>query len=173
MSRRTGRGQRARRSNARRLPARRNEGHFTACPMDPPPAFKAGWKSIRLEESLGSTDVSVTLGNIRDALTTLGIAANAIKLQKIAVWVNPGTAANANIPQVILSMNDPIGKGTLGTRVDTGQLSRAAHVAYSFSDTIRETSLDLPSAGQTGPTFAAIATSAASGVFQISLKYNI
>jgi hypothetical protein len=141
--------------------------------MDPPPAFKSGWKAIRLEEAIGSTSVTVTLGNIRDALTTLGIAANAIKLQKIAVWVNPGNAANTNIPQVNLSLLDPIGRGTLGTRHDTGQLSRAAHLAYSFSDTIRETSLDLPTAGTPGPTFAAIEASAAAGVFQISLEYNI
>jgi len=141
--------------------------------MDPPPAFKSGWKSIRLEEALGSTTVQVSLGNIRDALTTLGIAANSIKLLKIAVWVNPGTAANQNLPQVVLSLNDPIGRGSLGTRVDSGQLSRAAHLAYSFSDTIRDSALDLPAAGQTGAIFASIEASAASGVFQVSLEYNI
>jgi len=141
--------------------------------MDPPPAFKSGWKAIRLEESLGSTSVTVTLGNLRDALTTLGINANAVKILKIAVWVNPGTAANAASPRVILSLLDPLGRGTLGTRVDTGQLSRAAHIAYAFSDTIRETSLDLPTAGTAGIAFAAIEASAATGVFQVSLEYNI
>lgn len=168
-----GRGRAAPRGRRMRATPRENHGRFVVGPMDPPPAFKSGWKAIRLEEALGSTSVAVTLGNIRDALTTLGIAANAIKLLKIGVWVNPGTAANQNLPQVVLSLRDPIGNGTLGTRVDSGQLSRSAHVAYSFSDTIRNTSLDLPTAGEAGATFASIEASAASGFFQVSLEYNI
>lgn len=161
------------RSNRRAQP-QHNEGHFNSgTPMDPPPAFKSGWKSIRLEEALGSTDVTLTTGNIRDALNTLGISANSIKLQKVAVWVMPGTAANEGLPQVILSLTDPIGKGSLGTRADTGQLSRSAKVSYSFSDALRETSLDLPSQGSTGIAYGLIAASAARGVFQISLQYNI
>lgn len=169
-----GGGGRGRRSAVRRwISSSRNEGHFSSPPMDPPSAFKSGWKAIRLEEALGSTSVTVTLGNIRDALTTLGISANAIKLMKIAVWVTPGVQANAALPQVVLSILDPIGRGTLGTRVDTGQLSRAAKVSYSFSDTVRETSLDLPTAGTAGAAFAAIESSAGTGVFQVSLIYNI
>lgn len=167
-----GRGRAARRGNFSRQA--RNEGHFNNfTPMDPPNAFKSGWKAIRLEEALGSTDVTLTTGNIRDALTALGISANAVKLQKVAVWVMPGTAANQSIPQVLLSLTDPITKGTLGTRADTGQLSRSAKVSYSYSDTIRESSIDLPSAGNAGITYGVIAASAASGVFQISLLYNI
>lgn len=152
----------------------RNEGHFTNfTPMDPPPAFKSGWKAIRLEEALGSTSVTLTTGNIRDALTALGIAANAIKLQKVAVWVMPGNAANTALPQFDMSITDPITRGTLGTRHDTGQLSRSAKLSYSFSDTVRESSIDLPTAGSSGITFGLIAASAATGVFQISLLYNI
>lgn len=148
-------------------------GKFTSGPMDPPPAFKAGWKAIRLEEALGSTSVNITPGTIRDGLQALGIAANSIRLLKVAVWVQPGTAANTNLPQVILALRCPLGKGALGTRVDTGQLSRAAHVQYSFSQTIRNISIDLPTAGQQGDPFASISSSAATGVFQVSLEYNI
>lgn len=150
-----------------------NHGRFGTCPMDPPPAFKSGWEDIRLEEALGSTDVNVTTGNVRDALATLGITANAIKIMKISVWCTPGTAANATLPQVILSVSDPIGGGTLGTRTDTGQLSRAARLCYHFSDTVRESSIDLPGQGSAGVTFAKIATSQATGVFQLSISYNI
>jgi len=162
------------RNIATTMRAVRNEGHFNNfMPMDPPNAFKSGWKAIRLEEALGSTSVTLTTGNIRDALTSLGIAANAVKLQKVAVWVMPSSAANGGVPQVNLSLNDPVTRGTLGTRGDTGQLSRSAKVSYSFSDAVREHSLDLPAAGQAGITYALIETSAASGVFQISLEYNI
>lgn len=172
VNRTRGRGRGAGRQ-ARRPIVPHNEGRFHPAPMDPPPAFKSGWKAIRLEESLGSTDVTLTTGNIRDALNVLGISANSVKLMKVAVWVNPGTAANQNVPQVILSLQDPVGKGSLGTRTDTGQLSRAAKLAYSYSDTVRETALDLPSQGSAGITLGVIAASAASGVFQISLLYNI
>lgn len=150
-----------------------NEGHWTVAPMDPPTAFKSGWKAIRLEEALGSTSVTMTTGNIRDALTTLGIAANSVKLLKISVWCTPGTAANQNLPQIVLSLVDPIGRGSLGTRTDSGQLSRAAKLSYSYSDTIRETALDLPAPGSAGITLGLIETSAASVVFQYSLLYNI
>jgi len=170
------RARRGRSGRGRRVLGRipHNEGHFSRfVPMDPPNAFKAGWKAIRLEEALGSTDVTLTTGNIRDALNALGIAANSIKLNKISVWVNPGTAANQNIPQVILSIVDPLGKGNLGSRTDSGQLSRCAKVSYQYSDTIRECALDLPAAGSSGITLGAIAASSASGVFQFSIQYNI
>jgi hypothetical protein len=141
--------------------------------MDPPNAFKSGWKAIRLEEALGSTDVTLTTGNILTALTTLGIQANAIKLLKLSTWVMPGTAANQGLPQVVCSLVDPLGKGTLGTRTDTGQLSRAAKLSYSYSDTIRETSIDLPTPPAQGLTLGVIASSSGTGVFQWSILYNI
>lgn len=140
--------------------------------MDPPPSFKAGWKAVRLEEALGSTDITFTTGNIYTALATLGIQANSVKILKVAVWVTPGTAANTNKPTVILAMRDPIGGGSLGSRADTGQLSRAAHVQYSFADAIRDVSFDLPSSGA-GVTYGQIQASAASGVLQVSIEYNI
>lgn len=147
-------------------------GGFSNGPMDPPPAFKSGWKDIRLEIGLGSTSVTLNTWTIKDSLTALGIAANAVKLKKIAVWVNPGAAANQARPEVILSVRDPFGKGTLGTRTDTGQLSRAAHLHYSFSSAVRDLSIDLPSVAP-GIELAAIQASAALGVAQISLSYNI
>jgi hypothetical protein len=140
--------------------------------MDPPSAFKSGWKEIRLGLGLGSTSVTLTTQTIEDTLTTLGIAANAIRILKVAVWVMPGAAANQSLPRAILSVRDPIGGGTLGTREDTGLLSRAAHVHYSFSESLREISFDLPGGG-TAISLASIEASAASGDIQISIAYNI
>merc|ERR1712034_260195 len=136
-------------------------GKFVPGPIDPPPAFKSGWKDIRLELGVGSTDVTISTGTIRDSLQVLGIDANAIRLLKVSVWVNPGTAANQGLPRVILSLNDPLGKGTLGTREDTGQLSRAAHLHYAYSQALREVSLDLPTAGSSGTTLFVVAASMA------------
>lgn len=150
------------------------EGKFARfCPMDPPPAFKAGWKDIRLELGLGSTDVTLTMSTIGESLQTLGIAANSVKLHSISVWVMPGTAANASVPKVVLSVRDPVSKGSLGTREDTGQLSRAAKLKYQFASPLRSMPFDLPAQGTTGPTFAVIAASAANGSIQVSLSYSI
>lgn len=148
-------------------------GRFTTGPMDPPPAFKSGWKDIRLGIGLGSTSVTITSGTIRDSLTTLGIAANSFRVLKISAWVMPGAAANQSLPRVILSLRDPVGGGTLGTREDTGLLSRAAHVHYSFSESVREIAFDSPTSGTDGVTWASIEASAAVGDVQISLSYNI
>jgi hypothetical protein len=151
-----------------------NVGRFTRCPPDPPPAFKAGWKSIVLGQSLGSTTVTITLDTLKTALTTLGIAANAVKLTSISCWSMPfGQDGAANsAPRIVMSVRDPVGRGTLGTREDTGQVARAACLKYSFSDTVRETSIDLPTQG-TGPTIAVIEASLANGDFQVACQYNI
>jgi hypothetical protein len=151
---------------------RQNEGKFVMAPFDPPPAFKSGWKDIRLELALGSTDVTLTTWAIAEGLSVLGIAANAFKLRKLAVWVMPGTAANQSKPEVVMSVRDPFGGGTLGTRTDAGLLSRCARVAYSYSDAARELSLDLPDATP-GVELCLIAASQAIGVIQVSLSYNV
>jgi hypothetical protein len=142
-------------------------------PIDPPPAFKSGWKAIRLGVAIGSTDVTITSKTIADALTTLGISANSYKISKISVWVMPGAAANQAKPEVLLSIRCPVGLGTLGTREDTGQLSRAAKVSYSFSQSIRDIAIDFPDAGGDGITLGVVAASAASGQIQLSISYNI
>jgi hypothetical protein len=141
--------------------------------MDPPTTFKSGWKDIRLGLGLGSTSVNITSGTIRDSLTALGIAANAIRMLKISAWVVPGAAANQAYPRVILSVRDPVGGGTLGTREDTGLLSRSAHVHYSFAESVRELSYDLPTSGTDGVTWANVEASQASGEIQVSISYNI
>lgn len=168
-----GRGRRARQSAPRRNQLQVHPGHFVNGPYDPPPAFKSGWKDIRLEIGIGSTSVTLTAGTIRDTLNNLGITANSYRLNKLSVWVTPLVDATANMPEVIMSVQDPIGKGNLGSREDTGQLSRAAHVHYSYSQTIREIALDFPTAGQSGIELASIATSHAKGAIHVSLAYNI
>jgi hypothetical protein len=141
--------------------------------MDPPPAFKSGWKDIRLGIGIGSISVTVTSKTIKDSLTALGIAANSFRLSKIACWVIPGTAANQSAPELILSVRDPIGGGNLGSREDKGQLSRAARVSYSYSSAVREIAFDFPDDGSDGLTLFTLATSAATGEIQVSFSYNI
>jgi len=148
-------------------------GRFTDGPFDPPAAFKSGWKEIRLEIGVGSTDISLSTETIKTSLTTLGIAANSIRLLKVAAWILPGVAANQTAPRVVVSMRDPVSGGSLGTREDTGLLSRAAHVHYSFADAVREHSIDLPGSPQDAIVFAKIASSQALGSIQVSLAYNI
>jgi len=149
-------------------------GRFTRCPVDPPPSFKAGWKPIILGVALGSTDVTITVETLKGALTTLGIAANAVKLTSISGWVMPfgGDGGGNTTPRLVMSVRDPVGRGTLGTMEDTGQVSRAACLKYSFSDTVRETSIDLPASG-TGPAIATFAASLANGEIQVACQYNI
>lgn len=149
------------------------QGHFSSGPMDPPPAFKSGWKAIRLEIGIGSTAVTLTTDTLKQSLTTLGIAANSIRLLKLGAWVMPGAAANQNVPRVVMSVRDPISGGSLGTREDTGQLSRAAHVTYHFAETIRQHAIDLPATPADAVTFAKVDSSAAAGSFQVSIEYNI
>jgi len=162
-----------RRGRGRRAPVRHDPvGHFSRGPMDPPPAFKSGWQAVRIGVAIGSTSVTIGLQAVQNALTALNIAANAIKILKVAAWVTPGTAANGNIPRVIMSVRDPVSGGTLGTREDTGQLSRAAHVHYSYSQAVREHSLDLPGGGS-DTLLLAVEASQAQGDIQISLIYNI
>lgn len=163
----------------RRRPARRlnnngpREGHFVrSVPMDPPPTFKGGWKAIRLGFGLGSTDVTLTLKTIKDTLTAQDIPALAVKVYKIGVWVVPGAAAGQAKPEVILNVNDPVTGAPLGSREDTGLLSRAARVEYAYSQAVREHSLTLPASG-IGANLCRISASAATGTAQISLAYYI
>lgn len=165
------RGGRGQRGSGRAQP--RRAGRFTRGPVDPPPSFKSGWKNIILGIGLGSTTITLNTGTIRDSLVALGITANSIKLLKVAVWVTPGTAANATKLEVIMAVKCPIGQGSLGTREDTGLLSSSATVSYSYSDTVRETAFDLPAAGQSGISLAAIDASQATGTIQVSLAYSI
>lgn len=174
MSMRGNRNRRGGRGNRQRTPIPQlTHGHFSSGPIDPPPAFKSGWKAVRLEIGIGSTDITLTTDTIKTSLDTLGITANSIRLLKLAAWVMPGAAANQNVPRIVMSTRDPITGGSLGTREDTGQLSRAAHVTYHFSEMIRQHALDLPSSPSNALTFGKIESSAATGSIQVSIEYNI
>jgi len=166
------RGRRPRRTPQRSRPEN-HAGRFTSGPFDPPTAFKSGWKAIRLAFGIGSTDVDISTQTIKDTLSALGIAANSVKVLKLSAWVLPGVAANQTVPRVIMSVRDPVTGGTLGTREDTGLLSRSAHVHYSFSDSVRGHALDLPDGPQDSTVLAKVSCSAALGDIQASLLYNI
>jgi hypothetical protein len=145
---------------------------FTTGPMDPPSAFKAGWKSVRLQIALGSTEVTIYEKTILDSLNALSIATHSYRLQKISVWVMPDVTAGSVKPSVILTTFDPLGGGNAGSREDTGLLSRAAHLHFRYSSATRMTSSNFPPPQTTGIKLCKIEASHAKGDIQISLQYS-
>jgi hypothetical protein len=167
-----------RRNRRRQLPTRPRArpvsnpmSRFVPCANDPPSGVIQTWKDIRLSFEIQPGSVSsITTTLVNTEMIAIGIPATAIRILKISAWAMPGAAANQTRPVVNLAVQDPITAASIGQRRDSGLLSRAAKLAFTYAGSQREHALQL----STPRTLCEVEiTGSPAGTMILSLSYLI
>lgn len=104
---------------------------------DPSYGSKEFWKYVKLTFELQPGSPSLfTNALLVTELANIGVTTSCYSPIKLSVFAQPGTAANQNIPNVSLTIFDPVNGGTLGERLDYGSLNQPANLHYRWPDSV-------------------------------------